>query len=91
MRMRLMLSLITVCLLFVAGCQSTASGEGGGASNTNAAPENKPAEDTADNSAKKDPKEEPKEKPKEEEFCLLPPEAQDDELAGKIKVGQDAS
>ncbi|MCA8916672.1 MAG: TlpA family protein disulfide reductase [Planctomycetes bacterium] len=86
MRTRFMLSLIAVVLLVVAGCHSTGSEGDGGAANKETVGENKPAENTADNSTK----EQPKEEPKEDEFCLLPPEPQDEELAGKIEVGQDA-
>lgn len=82
--MRWSLLFLLIASLTVVGCRShDKEPDGDGGENTEVADnkDNKPAENEA-----KDPEPEPG----EEDICLLPPEALDSDLGGKIKVGQEA-
>lgn len=78
--MRWSLLFLLAASITVLGCRSHDKGpDGEDGSNTEAAnDENAPADNDADP------------EPGEEEICLLPPEALDSDLGGKIKVGQEA-
>ena len=79
--MRTSWMLVVLLALLMVGCRSTRDNKENKApennqpvaNNTNKEPENKANEEIKD--------------PTDPEFCLLPPEAQDDDLGGKLKVG----
>ena len=79
MRIRLCLILLTAVTVVLAGCRG---------SEKQPEPEaNKPTNEQTE----PDPTPEPEPEPApEDELCLLPPEARDGDLAGKLKVGQAA-
>jgi peroxiredoxin len=82
--MRMSLLLVGVVALLMLGCRSTRDNK-----------ENKTPDNTQPvaNNENKDPEPKANEEvkdPTDPEFCLLPPEAQDDDLGGKLKVGEAA-
>jgi len=84
--MRTFLIAVFAGLLLVAGCHSSKGKDkdqpANGCAAANTEPQPKANETVNANNQPKD--------PEDPEFCLLPPEARDDDLGGKLKVGSPA-
>jgi peroxiredoxin len=86
--MRKSMLLIVLISLIVLGCRSTKEDNSNKEGPANNAASNEPANTPANNTASNSNTE--VKDPTDPEFCLLPPEAQDEDLGGKLKVGEAA-
>lgn len=86
--MRKSMLLIALISLIVLGCRSTRDDNSNKEGPANNATSNEAANTPANNTSNKG-NEEVKD-PSDPDFCLLPPEARDDDLGGKLKVGETA-
>ncbi|MBZ0136981.1 MAG: peroxiredoxin family protein [Planctomycetes bacterium] len=82
MRWNLAMLMFALAVMSLGACHTTKKADDNAeVSNTEPAPRTEPS--SAANSVIEEPAD-----PGDDEFCLLPPEARDDDLGGKIKVGQ---